>query len=229
MRVLIVDDDVIVSQALTTILTAEGDIDVVATGTSGPEAVALWRRHHPDVLLMDVRMPAGDGLSAAEEVLAEDAQARIVFLTTFADDEYIGRALRMGARGFLIKQDVARIAPALRGVMAGMSVLEGEVVERGVLAGAAAGGAPAGARGVGRAGASTGEERPEALRDLTEREYEVVRAVADGLDNAEIAQRLFMSEGTVRNHVSAALARTGLRNRTQLAVLYLRAVHPQAV
>lgn len=212
MRVLIVDDDAIVAGSLATILGAEEDIEIVGTGGSGPEAVGLHARTRPDVLLLDIRMPGGDGLAAAERILADDEGARIVFLTTFSDDEYIGRALRMGARGYLIKQDVARIAPALRGVMAGMSVLEGEVLER-----TAALGSPAAARA-----------RRVAFGALTDREYEVVEAVSEGLDNAGIAERLAMSEGTVRNRISAVLAKLGLRNRTQIAVLYYRSASEDA-
>ena len=129
MRVLIVDDDAIVVQSLATILSAEDGIDVVGACLSGAEAVQEFRRLRPDVLLMDIRMPGADGLSAAEEILEGDPQARIVFLTTFSDDEYIVRALRMGARGYLIKQDVAQIAPALRSVMVGVCVLEGDVLD----------------------------------------------------------------------------------------------------
>ena len=192
MRVLIVDDDALVAQSLSTILSVEDDVDVVGLGGSGLEAIERYRELAPDVLLMDIQMPGGDGLSAAERILTEDPAARIVFLTTFSDDEYIVRALKMGARGYLIKQDVAQVAPALRSVMAGVCVLEGEVLER------------------------------STTMALTDREYEVVEAVAEGLDNAEAATRLFMSEGTVRNHISAILAKLGLRNRTQVAVMYYR-------
>ena len=221
MRVLIVDDDAFVAQSLATILSAEADIDVVGLGGSGPEAVEQYRRLRPDVLLMDIRMPLGDGLAAAERILAEDEGARIVFLTTFSDDEYIVRALRMGARGYLIKQDVAQVAPALRSVMAGVCVLEGEVLERSTTMGL---GGPAGGRGPAEEGpaASAKDLRSTAFAALTDREYEVVEAVAEGLDNAEAATRLFMSEGTVRNHISAILAKLGLRNRTQVAVMYYR-------
>lgn len=232
MKVLIVDDDALVAQSLATILSVEEDIDVLATGSSGPEAVARYRELGPDVLLMDIQMPGGDGLSAAEELLGEDPTARIVFLTTFADDEYIARALAMGARGYLIKQDIAQIAPALRGVMAGMSVLEGEVLARGVAArGTRAAGAPGGSADAGARGADTAQaaqaarevRRSGAFAALTEREFEVVEAVAEGLGNTEVADRLAMSEGTVRNHISACLAKLGLRNRTQLAVAWYRA------
>ena len=152
-------------------------------------------------------MPGGDGLSAAEKILAADPAARVVFLTTFSDDDYIVRALRLGARGYLIKQDVATIAPALRSVMAGQSVLEGEVLAR--------------AAALSADGVRPSRGEPE-MRGLTEREREVVRAIADGMSNAEVAAALYMSEGTVRNHISAILAKLGLRNRTQIAVYYYR-------
>ena len=213
MKVLIVDDDALVTQSLATILSVEPDVEVVGRGGSGPEAVEKHRELSPDILLLDIRMPGGDGLGAAEQILAEDEDARIVFLTTFSDDEYIVRALRMGARGYLIKQDVARIAPALRSVMAGVSVLEGEVVERSAAMGLGGGGSASG---------SGQMPRSAVFERLTEREYEVVEAVSEGLDNAEVADRLFMSEGTVRNHISSILAKLGLRNRTQVAVLYYR-------
>ena len=238
MRVLIVDDDAIVVQSLATILSAEDGIDVVGTCLSGAEAVQEFRRLRPDVLLMDIRMPGADGLSAAEEILEGDPQARIVFLTTFSDDEYIVRALRMGARGYLIKQDVAQIAPALRSVMVGVCVLEGDVLERGTAVGMRARHAPASGSGLGESSGLPGasgapgepacavgapDPRSTVFASLTDREYEVVEAVAAGLDNAEVAERLFMSEGTVRNHISSILAKTGLRNRTQVAVRYYRA------
>ena len=214
MRVLIVDDDALVAQSLSTILSVEDDVDVVGLGGSGPEAIERYRELAPDVLLMDIQMPGGDGLSAAERILAEDAGARIVFLTTFSDDEYIVRALRMGSRGYLIKQDVAQIAPALRSVMAGVCVLEGEVLERSATMRLSARPEPGGPQNK--------PLRGTVFAALTDREYEVVEAVAEGLDNAEVAARLFMSEGTVRNHISSILAKLGLRNRTQVAVMYYR-------
>ena len=207
MKLVIVDDDPIVRESLGIILDAQADIEVVAFGSDGDDAVRLFEEHAPDVLLSDIRMSGRDGLSAAEELLRRDPEARVVFLTTFSDDEYIVRALKMGARGYLIKQDVASIAPALRVVMAGQNVLEGEVLERAAFM----------AGGIG--GSRTDES---ALSSLTEREREVVRAVAEGLDNAEAADALCMSEGTLRNHISSVLAKLGLRNRTQIAVFYYR-------
>ncbi|WP_277063205.1 response regulator transcription factor [Schaalia cardiffensis] len=224
MRLLIVDDDAIVAQSLATILAAQSDIEVVGVGASGAEAVSLSAGTAVDIVLMDIRMPGMDGLAGAERILERDPDARIVFLTTFADDEYIVRALRMGARGYLIKQDIAQIAPALRSVMAGMSVLEGRVLERSILA---AEHKPAGEENHGRAPV-LGEhvdyaDRPEIFSQLSEREWEIVEAVSQGMDNAEIADTVFMSVGTVRNHISAILAKLALKNRTQIAVAYFRA------
>lgn len=224
MRVLVIDDDAIVAQSLQTILSAQGDIEVVGVGSSGADAVRLSCETAADIVLMDIQMPGVDGLTGAERILGRDPDARIVFLTTFADDEYIVRALRMGARGYLIKQDIVQIAPALRSVMAGMSVLEGRIVERGLLSArkedpAKAGGGGAPVRGERIAYA----DRPDLFAGLSEREWEVVEAVAEGMDNAEIADAVFMSAGTVRNHISAILAKLGLRNRTQIAVAYFRA------
>ena len=214
MKVLIVDDDALVAQSLSTILSVEADVEVVGLGRSGPEAIEKYRELKPDILLMDIQMPGGDGLSAAERILAGDVAARIVFLTTFSDDEYIVRALRMGSRGYLIKQDVAQIAPALRSVMAGVCVLEGGVLERSATMRLSARPEPGGPQNK--------PLRGTVFAALTDREYEVVEAVAEGLDNAEVAARLFMSEGTVRNHISSILAKLGLRNRTQVAVMYYR-------
>ena len=215
MRVIIVDDDPIVAKSLSLILSVEADIEPIATGTRGDDAITLFEECLPDVLLMDIQMPGCDCLSAAEEILSRHPGARIVFLTTFSDDEYIVRALRLGTRGYLIKQDISTIAPALRSVMAGQVVLEGEVLERATTLGA-------------RCTSAGGTPQPEtlsvegALAPLTEREREVVRAVADGLDNREIADTLCLSAGTVRNHISSILAKLGLKNRTQIAVFFYR-------
>ena len=209
MRVVVIDDDAIVCRALETLLGEQPDVEVVATGTDGNAAVRLFSQHVPDVLLMDIQMPQRDGLTAAEEIIATHPDARIVFLTTFADDDYIVRALRLGARGYLIKQDVSAIAPALRLVVAGQCVLEGEVLER------------AAVLGMGQQ-KQIGSREERALACLTEREREVVRCVADGLDNSDTAAELCMSEGTVRNHISSILTKLDLRNRTQIAVYYYR-------
>ncbi len=211
MRVVIADDDAVVVESLRIVLDAQPDIEVVGCGTDGADAVRLAADSAPDIVLLDIQMPGMDGLSAAERILAAPVPPRVVFLTTFSDDEYIVRALALGAAGYLIKQDVAGVAPALRAVMAGRSVLEGEVLERAVALGA---GVPV-------------AEKPDlttVFPQLTDREREVVALIADGLDNREVAAAAYMGEGTVRNHISSILAKLGLRNRTQIAVAYWRAL-----
>lgn len=222
-RVVIIDDDPFVQTSLKTILSAQDDIEVLATGGSGSEAIRLFDELGPDVLLMDIQMPETDGLSAARGILGEHADARIVFLTTFSDDEYIVEALRMGVRGYLIKQEVANIAPAVRSVMAGQSVLGGEVVGRvdTLMRGDVGGGAGARTEDRGEKGAAA--RRSAALtRGLSGREYDIIELIAQGYDNKEVAANLFISEGTVRNHVSAILQKLDLKNRTQLAVYFYR-------
>lgn len=217
MRVVIADDDAVVVESLRIVLDAQPDIEVAGCGTDGADAVRLAAEAAPDVVLLDIQMPGVDGLAAAEQILAASQPPRVVFLTTFSDDEYIVRALSLGAAGYLIKQDVAGVAPALRAVMAGRSVLEGEVLERAVALGA--GGA------AGTSGATA--ERPDlatVFPQLTDREREVVALIAEGLDNREVAAAAYMGEGTVRNHISSILAKLHLRNRTQIAVAYWRAL-----
>lgn len=217
MRVVIADDDAVVVESLRIVLDAQPDIEVVGCGTDGADAARLAAEAAPDVVLLDIQMPGVDGLAAAEQILAAPRPPRVVFLTTFSDDEYIVRALSLGAAGYLIKQDVAGVAPALRAVMAGRSVLEGEVLERAVALGAG------GAAGTSDATA----ERPDLATifpQLTDREREVVALIAEGLDNREVAAAAYMGEGTVRNHISSILAKLHLRNRTQIAVAYWRAL-----
>lgn len=217
MRVVIADDDAVVVESLRIVLDAQPDIEVAGCGTDGADAVRLVAETRPDVVLLDIQMPGVDGLAAAEQILAASQPPRVVFLTTFSDDEYIVRALSLGAAGYLIKQDVAGVAPALRAVMAGRSVLEGEVLERAVALGA--GGA------AGASGATA--EKPDlatVFPQLTDREREVVALIAEGLDNREVAAAAYMGEGTVRNHISSILAKLHLRNRTQIAVAYWRAL-----
>ena len=211
MRVVIADDDAVVVESLQIVLDAQPDIEVAGCGTDGADAVRLAADAAPDIVLLDIQMPGMDGLAAAEKILASPEPPRVVFLTTFSDDEYIVRALALGAAGYLIKQDVAGVAPALRAVMAGRSVLEGEVLERAVALGA---GAPV-------------AEKPDLTAifpQLTDREREVVALIAEGLDNREVAAAAYMGEGTVRNHISSILAKLHLKNRTQIAVAYWRAL-----
>ena len=130
MNLIIVDDDPFVCMSLKTILSAQDDMTVIATGSDGNDAIRLYHDCAPDIMLMDIQMKPVSGLAAGEAILQEDPDARILFLTTFSDREHIEQALRMGACGYLIKQDIEGITPALRAVMSGQSVFGGQIVKR---------------------------------------------------------------------------------------------------
>lgn len=204
MKVVIVDDDRLVGISLKTILEAEENITVAALGTDGAQAIALYKEHTPDILLMDIRMEGMNGLDAATEILSSDPAAKILFLTTFSDDEYIIRALRLGAKGYLLKQDFESIVPALHAVFGGQNVFGSEVVKK-----------------IPTILGNTKDTDPKEL-PLNEKEFEIMRLVAEGLNNKEIATTLFLSEGTVRNYLSSTLEKLELRDRTQLAIYYYK-------
>lgn len=206
MKIIVIDDDKLVAISLKTILEADGDISVVATGYNGQEAIVLYREHQPDALLMDIRMEVMSGLEAAEHILKEFPEAKILFLTTFSDDEYIVKALSIGAKGYILKQDFEGIVPALKAVCGGQSVFGGEVMGKlPVLM-------------------QSKEEFDYSRYDINEKEQGIIELVADGLSNKEIAEKLFLSEGTVRNYISSILEKLALRDRTQLAVFYYKHV-----
>mgnify|MGYP003355696574 CR=1 FL=1 len=208
MRIAIVDDDPIVCQSLETILTATGTADVLWSVNDGGAAIRRYfesPENHLDILLIDIQMPGMNGLDAAREILTKDPAARILFLTTFSDQAYIEQAMRLGTKGYLIKQDVAAIAPALHAVMAGQVVL-GKLTER----------TPD------PADSDDSRDTADSIEGLLgEREREITALVAEGLDNRDIAARLYLSEGTVRNRISAMLDKLALTNRTQLAIAWL--------
>lgn len=204
MRIAIVDDDRLVCAALKTIVEA-GGVEVAGIGHSGEGAVELYGNLLPDILLMDIRMGGMTGLEAGERILSVHPSARLLFLTTFSDDEYIVKALKMGAKGYLLKQNFDSIVPALTSVSLGQSIFGDAVVSRlpGMLGGARQGGGIA----------------------LTEREQDVLTLIAEGLSNKEIAAKLYLSEGTVRNNISVLLEKLTLRDRTQLAIYYYKNLH----
>ena len=204
MRVVVVDDDQLVAISLKTILEADASIEVAGTGDSGREAIALYKKYEPDVLLMDIRMEEINGLEAAEAILKEYPNARILILTTFSDDEYIVKALSIGAKGYILKQDFEGIVPALKAVYGGQSVFGGEIVGKlPVLM-------------------QSKDEFHYSQYDINEKEQAIIELVAEGLSNKEIAEKLFLSEGTVRNYISVILEKLALRDRTQLAVFYYK-------
>ena len=202
MKIVIVDDDCLVTGALKTILEVNEDVNVVATGLDGRDAVLLYGEYKPDVLLMDIRMKNMDGLEAATEILHVYPEANILLLTTFLDDEYIIKALKLGAKGYLLKQDYSSILPAMQAVYSGQTVFGQEIMTK----------IPALIR--------SGQTFDYSMYNINEREQEIIRLIADGYSNKEIAAELFLGEGTVRNYLSAILDKLQLRDRTQVAVFY---------
>lgn len=205
MRVAVVDDDTFVALSLKTILESDEEITVVGLGSSGEEAVLLYEKEKPDVLLMDIRMEKMSGLKAGERILLSDSQAKILLLTTFSDDEYIIKALRMGVKGYILKQDYEGIIPAIKAVYGGQTVFCGSIA--GKISGL-----------MNNNSASFDYKR----YNINEKEQKIIEEVALGLSNREIAEKLYLSEGTVRNYVSIILEKLELRDRTQLAVFYYR-------
>ena len=203
MRIVIAADDKLVCSSLKLLLEAGGQLEVCAMCHDAQAAVRLYGLHRPDVMLMDIRMGEKTGLDAAEEILRLDREAKILFLTTFSDDEYIARALKIGGKGYLLKENFESIAPAILAVHAGQHVFGGAVMER----------LP---DLMGR------QEKAPAAVPLSEKEEQLLALVAQGKNNREIAAELFLSEGTVRNAVSLMLEKLALRNRTELAVFYYK-------
>jgi DNA-binding NarL/FixJ family response regulator len=207
--VLLADDQPLLRRGFRMIIEAEGDLTVTAEAGDGDEAARLARASPPDVVLMDIRMPGCDGIEATRRIVAANADVRVLVLTTFDLDEYAFGALRAGASGFLLK-DVhpAELVAAIRTVASGNAVVSPRVTRR-LLEEYAQAPAPAGQR----------TDRYPQLSALTERESEVLTAVARGLSNAEIAAALYVSEATVKSHVGRILAKLGLRDRVQVVVL----------
>jgi DNA-binding NarL/FixJ family response regulator len=206
-RVLLADDQPLVLLGFAMIVNAQADMEVVGEANDGAEAVRLTELHAPDVVLMDVRMPVLDGLSATRLITAADDGARVLVLTTFDLDDYAFEAVRAGASGFLLKNAKPdELLAGIRAVASGDAVLAPSTTRRLL-------------DSLGHRFALTPSASPDALGSLTTREREVFDAMAAGLSNAEIAGRLFVSETTVKTHVGRILAKLGLRDRVH-AVIY---------
>lgn len=202
MKLIIADDDRLVLNSLKTILESDKSNEVLECCTDGAEAVCAYKAHKSDAVLLDVRMENKDGLEAAREILEYDSSAKIIFLTTFHDTDYIVEALNMGAAGYILKQDYEQLKPALEAVMAGGRVMGAEIMDAiPPLIGS--------------------RQKDLSEYGLDDKQTQIVRAVSKGLSNREIAAELYLSEGTVRNYISAILEKLNLRDRTQLAVFYL--------
>jgi DNA-binding NarL/FixJ family response regulator len=214
-RVVIADDQGMVRAGFSVLLNAQPDIEVIAEAVNGEEAIARAAELHPDVILMDVRMPVLDGLQATRVITAMNRAPKVLVLTTFDLDDYVYEALRAGASGFLLKDASAgELAAAVRLVAAGDALLSPGVTRRLIAEFA-------------RMGAPRSPSR-EHLKELTDRESEVLALVARGMSNAEIADYLVVAEQTVKTHVSRILMKLGLRDRTQAVVLAYETglVHP---
>jgi DNA-binding NarL/FixJ family response regulator len=204
MNILIVDDDKLVSSSLKIILEATNKIKVLAIGNNGKEALELYGKHLPDILLMDIRMNEMSGLEAAEIIINKHKNAKVLFLTTFADDDYIIKALKIGARGYILKQGFESIVPSLEAVLMGQIVFGEEIINK----------IPS---------LISSESKVSFSKfDINEKEEEIISKVAEGLSNKEIANVLYLSEGTVRNYISVILEKLNLRDRTQLAIFWYK-------
>ncbi|MFC3901096.1 response regulator transcription factor [Aliicoccus persicus] len=200
MKVIIVDDDSLVISALETIVESAGH-DVVATGKDGTEAIELFREHHPDVLMMDIRMKEMNGIEASKKIIEAHGAANILLVTTFKDEEYISEALSLGVKGYLLKDNYKGIVPAINAVASGNMVFDSEIVQ------------------------SFNKQEIKSnigFEELTNRELEILELVAEGMSNKEISETLFISEGTVRNYISTMLSKLHLSTRTQLVVMYYK-------
>jgi DNA-binding NarL/FixJ family response regulator len=202
-RVLVVDDQAMVRAGFRMLLADEPDIEVVAEASDGLEAVGAAARTKPHVVLMDIRMPQLDGLEATRRILAADSSIRVLVLTTFDLDEYVYRALRAGASGFVLKDDPPeQLIGAVRTVAAGDALLS-----------------PAVTRRVIQQFTRLHQQPPQAIAELTSREMDVYRLIAQGYSNAEIGRELFISDTTVKTHVTRLLQKLDLRDRAQAIVL----------
>jgi len=203
--VLIADDQDLIRKGLRMLVEAEPDLRVVGEAGDGSQALAQARRLDPDVILMDVRMPGLDGIQATAQLVQAGSRAKILMLTTFNLDEYVYHAMKAGASGFLLKDTTReQLAGAIRAAWAGETLLAPAITRR-LIEDFCHGPAP-------------GAPVSAAAGGLSEREHEVVRLIASGLSNAEIAAALYLSEATIKSHITRILARLGLRDRVQITV-----------
>ncbi|MCB2291154.1 response regulator transcription factor [Clostridium sp. CS001] len=205
MKVLITDDDALIRDSLKILLDLEDDIEVVGTASTGQEAFEMCQKLSPDIVLMDIRMPVLDGVLGTKLIKEHFRSIKVLILTTFNDYEYIKEAIKNGAEGYILKnQSADSIIESIRTVYKGNAVFEKNVVDT--------------------LSSMLRDERnsiPEDF-DLTEKEFNILKFVAEGLSNKEIAQKLYLSDGTVRNYVTSLLEKLGLRDRTQLAIFFLK-------
>src|SRR5699024_5223595 len=198
MNIIIIDDDHLVVNSLKTIINASG-IEVLAVGYDGLQAVELYNKYRSDIILMDIRMEKMDGIEATKAILKIDPNAKILLITTFQDEEYIGAALSLGCKGYILKQNIKGIIPAINAVHSGNLVFDSKIVSN-----------------------IKKYTKKDINTNLSDRELDILLLVAEGLNNREISDNLFLSQGTVRNYISNMLEKLSLRDRTQLAIYYYK-------
>jgi len=204
MRILLVDDDALVLKSLEMILKAEG-VDEVYTSKNGKEALDIYKNHEIDLVLQDIRLKDENGIDIASKLLEYDREAKIILLTTFKDEEYINKAIKVGVKGYILKDNIDSLFQSIQTVMAGNMVLDSEVIKDIKLL----------------------DQAKKSIEDfdITERELDVIKLLAEGMNNKEISQSLYLSEGTVRNYISNLLDKLDLRDRSQIVVFYYKNLH----
>lgn len=230
-RLLIVDDDEQICKSIKIILSKDEQIEVAGLANNGEEAISKFFELKPDLILMDIRMPVMSGIEAAAEILSKDADAKILLLSTFSDEEYIVKAFQIGVRGYIIKQEYKKIAPAIKSVMNGQFVFADEVIstlpkfimqfrsmeqrDR-----ASDQNLKFDLQTQANLNNSVSQMQKESFGQLSKKEKKILELVASGLTNKEIAEELHFSAGTIRNNISVLLEKLDLKNRTQLASFY---------
>ncbi|ABK61497.1 Response regulator (CheY-like recever domain and HTH) [Clostridium novyi NT] len=204
LKVVIADDDGLIRDSLKLILELEDDIEVVATAKNGQEVIDCSRRYSPDVVLMDIRMPILDGVLATKKIKEQQKDIKIIILTTFKDDEYIAEAIKNGAEGYILKnQNSDSIIECLRTVYNGNGVFQRDILNSLMCM-------------------IKNKKKSSNKINLTERELEILALIGQGLSNKEISKKVYLSEGTIRNYITNLLQKLQLRDRTQLAIYYLK-------
>jgi DNA-binding NarL/FixJ family response regulator len=205
LKIMIVDDDSLIRDSLKVLLELEGDIDVVGTASNGKEAYEMLNKINPEIVLMDIRMPVIDGVIGTKLIKQKNQNIKVVILTTFKDDEYIKEAIKNGAEGYILKNQTGdSIVESLRAIYRGNVVFEKNVASS--------------------VSSMISDNKKKSYEEMgiTKREYEIMSLVGDGLSNKEISKNLFLGEGTVRNYITILLEKLNLRDRTQLAIYYLK-------
>ncbi len=203
MNIIVIDDDPLVVQALTTILDAN-NFNIVAKGYSGKEAIDLYKKYNPDLILLDIRMSDLNGIEATKNILEYNPLAKILLITTFNDEEYISKAILLGCKGYILKDNISGIIPAINAVISGNLVFDSNVIDNINL------------------NSKNKNNNHFDLYNISKKEIELILLVCEGYNNKEISKLLFLSEGTVRNYLSNILNKLDLRDRTQLVVWYYK-------